>query len=55
MQCRLRQWLSFLGQQAMSVLDRHRRIVDENADCERQSAQCHRVERIAEEIEHDQR
>ena len=51
----LRQWLSFLCQQAVSVLDRYRRIIDEDTDGQRQAAQCHRVESIAEEIEHDQR
>jgi hypothetical protein len=54
-QGRFGQWLVFLGQQTMGVLDRHGRVVDENADGEHQSAQCHRVERIAEEIENDQR
>ena len=51
----LRQWLSFLGQQAVRVLDRYRRIIDEDTDGQRQAARCHRVERIAEEIENDQR
>jgi hypothetical protein len=51
----LRQRLFLLGQQAMRVLDRYRRIIDQDADGERQSAQGHRVECIAEEIEHDQR
>jgi hypothetical protein len=53
-QSRLRQWLSFLGQQAMSVLDGYGRIIDQDANRQRQAAQCHRVERIAEEIQHDQ-
>jgi len=51
----LRQRLSLFGQQPVGVLDRYRRIIDQDADRERQSAQCHCVERIAEEIEHDQR
>jgi hypothetical protein len=51
----LRQWLFFFGQQAMRVLDRHRRIIDQDPYRQRQSAQCHCIERIAEEIEHDQR
>ena len=47
--------MSFFGEQAMGVLDRHRRIVDQDADRERQAAERHGVERLAEEIQHDQR
>ena len=32
---------------AMDVLDFHRRIVHQNADCERQPAQRHHVDRVA--------
>ena len=45
----------FLGEQAMRVLDRDRRIVDQNADRQRQAAERHGVDRVAEEVEHDQR
>ena len=46
---------ALLGEQAMGVLDRHRRIVDQNADREREPAERHRVDGVAEKIEHDQR
>ena len=49
------QWLAFLGEQAMGVLDGHRQVVDENADRERQPAERHCVERLAQEIEHHER
>ena len=35
-----------LGQQPMRVLDRHRRIVDQDADREREAAKRHRVQRV---------
>ena len=54
-QRRLRQRHALLGEQAMGVLDRHRGIVDQDADRQRQAAQRHGVERLAEEIQHDQR
>ena len=41
--------------QPVRVLDRHRRIIDENADRERHAAERHGVERVAEEIEDDDR
>ena len=47
--------MSFFGQQAMGVLDRHRRIVDQDADRERETAERHGVERLAEEVQHDER
>ena len=46
---------AFLGEQPVRVLDRHRRIVDQDADRERETAERHRVERVAEEVEHDER
>jgi hypothetical protein len=52
---RLRQGLAFLGEQAMGILDRHRRVVDQNSDCESEPAERHGVERLAKEIEDDQR
>ena len=55
MQRRIGQRLPLLGEQAMGVLDRHRGIVDQDADRERQAAERHRVERVAEEVEHDER
>ena len=54
MQCRARQRHFFFVEQTIGVLDRHRRIVDENADRERKAPQCHRVDRLAEKIEHDE-
>jgi len=54
-QGRLGQRLAFLDQQAMGVLDRHRGIVDEDADRERQSAERHGVQGFAQEMQHDQR
>ena len=39
--------------QPVSVLDRHRRIVDENADRERHAAEGHCVERVAEKVQDD--
>ena len=38
-----------LGEQAVGVLDRHRRVVDQDADREREAAERHRVDRVAEE------
>jgi hypothetical protein len=55
MQCRLRQRLSFFGQQAVSVLDGNRRIVDQYAHCERKPAKCHGIERLTQKIQHDER
>ena len=46
---------AFLGEQAMGVLDGDRGIVDQDADREREAAQRHGVERLAQEVEHDQR
>ena len=44
-----------LGQQPMRVLDRDRGVVDQDADRKRQAAKRHGVQRVAEEIERDQR
>jgi hypothetical protein len=44
-----------LPQIAVDVLDLDRRVVDEHADRERQAAQRHEVERLAEELQHDDR
>ena len=41
--------------QPMGVLDRHRRIVDQDADRERHAAERHGVERVAHEVEDDDR
>ena len=41
--------LALLGEQAMGVLDRDRRIVDQNADREREPAERHGIERLARE------
>ena len=49
MQGRLRQGLALLGQQAMGVLDRDGRIVDQDADRQREAAERHGVEGLAEE------
>ncbi len=46
----LRQRLPFFRQQAVSVLDRDRRIVDQDSDRECKSAERHGINRIAEEI-----
>ncbi len=54
-QGRMRQAVVLLGHQAMGILDGHRRIVDQDADRERETAERHRVEGLAQEIEHDQR
>src|SRR5262249_4431699 len=47
--------VSFFSTQAMSILDGHSRIVDEDADGERKAAERHRVDGFAEEVEHDNR
>ena len=40
---------------AMDVLDRDRGVVDQDADCKRQAAERHQVQRIAHRREHDDR
>jgi hypothetical protein len=50
-----RQRPAFLRQKPVRVLDRHRRIIDEDTDGQRQPAESHRVERMAKEIEDDER
>ena len=55
MQRRLGHRHLLLVEQAVGVLDCHCRIVDENADRQREAPQCHRVDRFAEEVEHDER
>ncbi len=55
MQRRLRQRLVLLGEQAVRVLDRHRGIVDQDADGERQAAQGQGVDGLAQEVERHQR
>ena len=47
--------IAFLGEQAVGVLDRHGRVVDQDADGERKTAERHRVERLAEEVQRDER
>ena len=42
-------------EQPVGVFDRHRRIVDENADRKGEATQCHRIDGLAEEIEHNER
>ena len=39
----------------MRIFDRHRRVVDEDADRQRQAAERHRIDRLAEKIEDDER
>ncbi len=39
----------------MGIFDGHRRIVDQDADCEREPAERHGIERMAEEVQHDDR
>ena len=55
MQRRFRQWQSLLTQQPVGVLDRHRRIIDKDPNREGKAAERHRIERLAEEVERDQR
>ena len=42
-------------QMALDVLDRHDRLVDQDADRERQAAERHQVERLAEHLQHQDR
>ena len=42
-------------EQPVGVLDRHRRIVDQDADRQRKAAERHGVQRLAEEIQHGER
>jgi hypothetical protein len=44
MQRRFRQWHALLGKQAMRILDRNGRVVDQDADGERETAECHCVD-----------
>ena len=54
-QGRFRKRHAFLGEKPVRVLDGHRRIVDQNADGESEAAERHGVERVAEEVERDER
>ena len=54
-QRRIGQRLVLLGEQPVRVLDRHRGIVDQDADREREAAERHGVDGVAEEVEHHQR
>jgi len=54
-QGRLRQRPALLRQKTVRIFDRYRRIIDQDTDGKRQPAECHRVERIAEEIEDDEK
>src|SRR5882724_5643210 len=49
-----RQRFALLGEQAVRILDRHGRIVDQNSDRERESAERHGVERFAKKEQDDQ-
>ena len=42
-------------QMPLDVLDRHRRVVDEDADGQGEAAQGHDIERLAERVEHEDR
>jgi len=44
---------SFFSAQPVGVLDGHRRIVDQDADRERETAKRHRIDRFAKEVQHD--
>ena len=54
-QRRPRQRLVLFGEQPVRVLDRDRGVVDQNADGEREPAERHRIDGVAEEIQNDQR
>src|SRR4029077_14177919 len=45
---------AFLGAQPVGVFDGHRRIVHEDADGQSQTAQGHRVDGVAQEVEDDE-
>jgi hypothetical protein len=54
-QRRLRERHPLLGPQPVGILDRYRRVIDQYAHSQGKAAEGHRVQRLAEEIQHDER